>query len=1502
MNKKVLTLCAGMLLASAVGTVGAQTSTPNFVKYTDRGEVARVIKQGQSFQLATGDEYGQVVALTRTSVNGKYQYELKLVRPAEGAYANLAETLWDITYTENEEGGPSFTFVSAAYGIPLAFSPEKVNAGGFINEYPGTESLWKWMASTSVTGSNTFAPKELINNYSEKLDSAIVLVSQPNGNVVAKRYKTSEGLPTSGVLKLQPVVAHEVVLGVDDLNSMFMTQSADSKFKLTFNDDVQGSEIGNLWTSGLLKAVPALEKSKSAYKIEGSEEATYYTADEAEAAANGYAAAQHVNTAEYAQELINGVTEENTAEIVAAFIKQVADAAVGEDFATAKAAALEVTGAKTTEIATKASNAAAAVAVKAAITGDYGNAIEPENNEKSTLETAINDARLVLGAAANDIKAAFKAESILGEENSYATQADFDEVYAAAESLANSLALKEISEDKTWTDQDEAKAYLTGLYNVTSSEVETLFGTIVTNNFANGRNGIVTALTNVANDAQTILGAIETAGKAMIFAKDAMSKDDYVASLSDETFLATITGDGFTATDVKTVANAVAAAIEANSLATTLETCKDLAGSVCDSYKADENADALTAAINSIETTLGNVGYATVKDKATAAAIGDGSQYTTTVGEEIANILGAAYDEAAEAAGDDFTIASAITSILATDIKAGGIKVDGNGGEEVEDPAFAAQYVSLSLDKKTKVDGADKDLYLAVDTNFVTSASGRRHLTFAEWYYDMPERSNGTAMSTSMQRDYNGHFNFKFTYYPTQDSMVIVTDGYAMKPQEGTGSDYWVNIPDADETYNYEGNGNTVMLAVLTNGHTEATVGVPQQVSGTNHTTLNTRIGFNANPAIGATIDPGVYTIQYISNDAKNKDLNGRYVVMNWLSDGQAMASVEDQNLNHIPAAQWMLTHDNGSNLNTIVNRETNKDLQYFSDFTYAPVQYLYATGTANLYTTVYGDSLQLNRITDNVALADSTLGYYAAAKFNEETSDQLEVYALKYLNETDGLFVNYNEDDSILNVTPSEEAEVYFRLLPAQDLAPVHYGPTNDVLAKDLYRQAYYIQLETQNTNVREEDKLNITSDAEGKYRLVTREANDKDELTWNNIKAFYLKEFKEVDGTCNYALIEVGETITKDNKLVGYDLGWNKVSVKDYPSSLVVEDLEGENLANNTSWGYKADGRTSTFALVAKDAPKYRRLNVTNPEDGLKDNDVNYAKFFQTRNPNRYLFENTANSVAGYESDPLGINFLGDYNTAEKTKNAAIFVDTAYVRNNTNRPQYMLALRPDFTPVLEDCPYDPSHGKHEIPQVKASYLVTLTDSVANAVNNAEREKFMYENRTYTRLAFVDAIHRGDSLIILNSKFTGTDKAANDTIDLSKNAFVEGAWQFRLTGNDEAEFYIEGAKSGEYIRLVNGVAVLTDNISDAERFNIEVTDEAATANESITANGAVSVVATDGAVVIKGAEGKNVVIATILGKVVANETINSDNETIAVPAGIAVVSVDGESFKVVVK
>ena len=95
--------------------------------------------------------------------------------------------------------------------------------------------------------------------------------------------------------------------------------------------------------------------------------------------------------------------------------------------------------------------------------------------------------------------------------------------------------------------------------------------------------------------------------------------------------------------------------------------------------------------------------------------------------------------------------------------------------------------------------------------------------------------------------------------------------------------------------------------------------------------------------------------------------------------------------------------------------------------------------------------------------------------------------------------------------------------------------------------------------------------------------------------------------------------------------------------------------------------------------------------------------------------------------------------------------------------------------------------------------------------------------------------------------------------------------------------------------------APISEGLNQATIFGMSETEDKATANENIVA-GNVVVAGVDGAVVVKGAEGKNVIVSTILGKVVANEVVSSDNATIAAPAGIVVVSVDGESFKVVVK
>ena len=106
------------------------------------------------------------------------------------------------------------------------------------------------------------------------------------------------------------------------------------------------------------------------------------------------------------------------------------------------------------------------------------------------------------------------------------------------------------------------------------------------------------------------------------------------------------------------------------------------------------------------------------------------------------------------------------------------------------------------------------------------------------------------------------------------------------------------------------------------------------------------------------------------------------------------------------------------------------------------------------------------------------------------------------------------------------------------------------------------------------------------------------------------------------------------------------------------------------------------------------------------------------------------------------------------------------------------------------------------------------------------------------------------------------------------------------------------------YLKVINNVLVWSSVPTDAHLFNVASTELHPTSNDNV-ADGAstISVVANAGTVTIQGAAGKSVVISNILGKVVAETVLTSDNVTIAVPAGIVAVAVEGETaVKVVVK
>ena len=267
-----------------------------------------------------------------------------------------------------------------------------------------------------------------------------------------------------------------------------------------------------------------------------------------------------------------------------------------------------------------------------------------------------------------------------------------------------------------------------------------------------------------------------------------------------------------------------------------------------------------------------------------------------------------------------------------------------------------------------------------------------------------------------------------------------------------------------------------------------------------------------------------------------------------------------------------------------------------------------------------------------------------------------------------------------------------------------------------------------------------------------------------------------------------------------------------------------------------------------------------------------------------------------------------------AYKDINPTLYVDTTYVNRDGNyRYEYLLGVNINRVDSIEDC-NNPNHEHPRTVFTEGRFLVNMRDS-ADANTNVHNNKFEYDGES--KLAFVAGYHQNDTLYITDEagKVIAKSEVGNAAphfakfafkmIDETNNEFVvevgESAAKQYVYKNGSWTTVTNVEASRGYLRWHNGNLVVTPYLDKAEHFTMEASDKDATANEEISA-GNVVVAGVDGAVVVKGAEGKNVIVSTILGKVVANEVVSSDNATIAAPAGIVVVSVDGESFKVVVK
>ncbi|MCF2657575.1 hypothetical protein JQM83_00015 [Parabacteroides distasonis] len=579
--------------------------------------------------------------------------------------------------------------------------------------------------------------------------------------------------------------------------------------------------------------------------------------------------------------------------------------------------------------------------------------------------------------------------------------------------------------------------------------------------------------------------------------------------------------------------------------------------------------------------------------------------------------------------------------------------------------------------------------------------------------------------------------------------------------------------------------------------------------------------------------------------------------------------------------------------------------------------------------------------------------------KVNDATKLQNDKRYLAYDAQLKKYVVSTDKKDKFFLKEYNEDGACYYAIIPAnvEDLIVYENGQFDHIVNKatmvidadatNLMFVATDGDVVNQLTGVAEEGKVIMTFDKKedaqayinGRSGLTVYKVGNTNDITTNEVCQLYNGSFN-----LNDLQVKVGKYVIK----VGAAFNAKSVSSANYASKKVSVDNNTLNLVNGVLNDNSANEvATSAFAVTRDADPLYRRFNTE--LEGEANDAPKTLKFYRVNGAApEYLFED-ANSKYSAE---LGVNFLGVEGKGD-AKNAAMYVDTAYVRNNTRMPQYMLVMNPTFVEadtVLCDASTHShatkeealacEHSKVTKGYVEGRYLINLLDSVEVEATRPEYANKYQWNYRYTRLAFVQARHIDDTLVIANSVYTNDLRpikvgqaatiASKDSIFLGNNLHKNVVFSFRYVKSDNKDFLIESETSkmvngnevyakntgleavkiapnkGGWIKIQNGVPVIA-NVTyneaalEAEIFNVEKTDEDPTANEAVEA-AEVSVVAAQGAIIVKGAAGKVVTVSNVLGQTIANQVAASDNVTIAAPAGIAVVTVDGETVKVVVK
>ncbi|WP_456086696.1 DUF6383 domain-containing protein [Parabacteroides sp.] len=756
-------------------------------------------------------------------------------------------------------------------------------------------------------------------------------------------------------------------------------------------------------------------------------------------------------------------------------------------------------------------------------------------------------------------------------------------------------------------------------------------------------------------------------------------------------------------------------------------------------------------------------------------------------------------------------------------------------------------------------DSKAKENYLSVDTAFMAgtdqaAAAGKG--TYILKTDSLKQGSDATAWGTSTglriaKSDSLYMFQVKYTY--GNDSLSIapialpVYSSSASSEAETLGSNWTVG--DSLSMHNLAASSAAPVIG-LKKLSTTVALGIDAKFSGVSNNAY--LVGFSEanilasgrSTAIGgdAEITAGIYFIKDM-NKEKGGAANANYGKYKVLDLANVDAYQESKGSVAIPSSQWAVVAGSAKGIYKIVNRESNAQL---------------ASGSFNAVKDAAGKV-----VANTFVCAGDTL-FLEDAKITEKT---IKIGTKNYVTTGYGYFDEASLPNKRFKVA---SASPYLNALFMQPKAKA-----DSSLVLDETEYSFYLKLPKKDGNLKKGGAIgvqeaNIDTLYRQSYILVTSKdewvtpTTDGYALTKDASKdtaVFYLKSW---GAATTYALIDTTNSYTS--------AGLQKVGINAQSTAPAVIKL-----AANTK-------NTDLFTVTELDAPSMLftmpvHQNIYNNNDRLAIGKNNLAVMAQPGNDLKADADKFVNDNFTLWFDT--VNYVAD-------QTATYFIS-----------QGIKAVAGEET-------------KAEEASAERMYLTVASQ---DSINKSADLKDLYTLQNANRLYFRTAARHGVDTLIVNNFDEEAGVMAPDTVaakangtkhsdDAAKGLLLGGIENFKfqfiaIDGTDN--YQMKSLKDNKYVVSINGLLVVKTNSDENMVATLKAPDYA-TSNEAI-ATSEVTVIAGEGQVTIAGAAGKKVVISNILGQVVANTVLTSDNAAIAAPQGVVVVAVEGEeAVKAIVK